>query len=866
MAEGTCFAQLAEVVSMLKGETVHLRKEQEHHKNMLEAVLQQLNNLATSYEQLAVQSTNQVRGEESSRVQGQFNQNPLFDGNGGIHARSLRLDFPKFDGTEPMEWILKAQQFFAYFKTPEDQKLQIAFFHMEGKALSWYCWLMDSGPIGGWDEFISALKVRFGPSTYEDPVGAFTKLRQTTTVEEYQTEFEMLSNRISGLTEDFRISTFISGLRDDLKIMVTMLKPNTISAAFGLAKLQEEEVTRRNKGMTSKNHSQYIPTNPYIPKLPAPTPLMREKGLCYYCDEKYHFGHKCTRPKLFLLEGLGEEREEEEEADNSEGNLAIIQAKDPVREEKEIGELLGISLHAMAGSLAPKTMRIEGFINHQKVLVLIDTGSTHSFVDSYVARRSRLPVGESQLTVKVANGDSLPCQGYCRVVSIQLQNLGVKANLYLLTLGGCDVVLGVDWLRGLGSILWNFSDLIMQFNFRGSECKLQGLQPPRESLEEGEHIPKFKKGVVKGVWLHLIGAEVKITEPTSIPSVLKIVKDFEGLFSEPHGLPPPRSHDHKIVLQENSKPMCVRPYRYPYYQKAEIEKLVTEMLSSGVIRGSQSPYSSPVLLVRKADGSWRMCVDYRALNKDTVKDKYPIPNIDELLDELFGAEIFSKLDLRSSYHQIRIKLVEDHLQHLRIVLETLQSHHLFAKQSKCSWPLPKSLKALRGFLGLTGYYKKFVQGYGTIAAPLTALLRKNSFVWSDKAQAAFNRLKEAMVSPPVLKLPDFTKSFVVECDASGEGLRAVLMQKGRPIAYLSQGLKGRSLMLSTYEKELLALVMAIRKWRHYLVGQHFKVRTDQQALKYLLEQRVGTPAQQKWVSKLLGYDFSVEYRSGKPTK
>ncbi|KAG2679678.1 hypothetical protein I3760_11G062100 [Carya illinoinensis] len=308
MAEGTRFAQLAEAVSMLKGETVHLREEQEHHKNMLEAVLQQLNNLATSYEQLAVQSTNQVRGEESSRVQGQFNQNPLFEGNGGIHARSFRLDFPKFDGTEPMEWILKAQQFFAYFKTPEDQKLQIAFFHMEGKALSWYCWLMDSGPIGGWDQFISVLKVRFGPSTYEDPVGAFTKLRQTTTVEEYQTEFEVLSNRISGLTEDFRISTFISGLRDDLKIMVTMLKPNTISVAFGLAKLQEEEVTRRNKGMTSKNHSQYIPTNPYIPKPPLLLPFLPlilpvEKAWAWYTCVQSDISHRSSSkvPSPFVL-------------------------------------------------------------------------------------------------------------------------------------------------------------------------------------------------------------------------------------------------------------------------------------------------------------------------------------------------------------------------------------------------------------------------------------------------------------------------------------------------------------------------------------------------------------------------------------
>ncbi|KAF5445037.1 hypothetical protein F2P56_034120 [Juglans regia] len=576
--------------------------------------------------------------------------------------------------------------------------------------------------------------------------------------------------------------------------MVTMLKPNTISTAFGLAKLQGEEVARR-KGGTSRNQSPTQTTFPYMPKLPAPAPLMRlpsppprpenrnnpttynpnqkptfpikrishsqmqegrEKGLCYYCDEKFNFNYKCSRPRIFLLEAL--EDEEEEEAETSEGKLALIQLDKHAKEENELGELLGISLHAMAGTLSPKTMRVEGFINHQNVLILVDTGSMHSFVDPYVARRSKLQVEESQLIVKVANGDSFPCQGYCRAVPIQLQNLRVKTNLCLLTLGGCDVVLGVNWLRGLGFILWNFTDLTMQFNFRGNECKLLGLQPPRESLEEEEHVPKLKKGVVKGVWLYLIGREVRTTEEVSIPAVSKIVKDFEAVFSEPHGLPPPRSHDHKIVLQEDLKSTCVWIYIYPYYQKAKIERLVTKMLRSGIIRGSQSPYSSPVLLVRKVDRSWRMCVDYRALNKDTIKDKYHIPNIDELLDEFYGAEIFSKLDLRSGYHQIRmhegdiskttfrthegyyefLQSLEDHLQHLQIVLDTLRSHQLFAKQSKfvfgCSkveylghliskdgvkadphnitamqsWPLLRNLKALRGFLGLTGYYRKFV--------------------------------------------------------------------------------------------------------------------------------------------------------------
>lgn len=169
-----------------------------------------------------------------------------------------------------------------------------------------------------------------------------------------------------------------------------------------------------------------------------------------------------------------------------------------------------------------------------------------------------------------------------------------------------------------------------------------------------------------------------------------------------------------------------------------------------------------------------------------------------------------------------------------------------------NWKLLDSVKSLRGFLGLIGYYRKFIRHYGSIAAPLTALLKKNPFVWIEDDKAAFEKLKEAVSRPPVLTLPDFTKVFVIECDASGSGIGAVLMQEQRLIAYLSQALKGKTLYLSTYEKELLALVMAVRKWRPYVLGQTFVVKIDQQSLKYLLEQKIGTPSQQKWIFKLLG--------------
>ncbi|RVW13613.1 Transposon Ty3-I Gag-Pol polyprotein [Vitis vinifera] len=239
----------------------------------------------------------------------------------------------------------------------------------------------------------------------------------------------------------------------------------------------------------------------------------------------------------------------------------------------------------------------------------------------------KLPVIPTEtFPVRVANGERLTCQGRYDKVRIELQGTEFYLTLFSLPLSGLDLVLGVQGLEMLGSMAASPEEILKEFH-QGHALFAVCFQPTMETAPAD--------------------APTKVTQQ----SMQRLLKEYEDVFQEPSSLPPAREVDHCITLKEGTEPINVRPYRYAHFQKAEIEKQVQEMLDSGLIHPSTNPFSSPVLLVKKKNGSWRFCTDYRTLNVATIKDRFPIPTVDDMLEELYGATYFTKFDLRANYHQ-----------------------------------------------------------------------------------------------------------------------------------------------------------------------------------------------------------------------
>ncbi|MCH83009.1 hypothetical protein A2U01_0003823, partial [Trifolium medium] len=633
-----------------------------------------------------------------------------------------KVKLPLFEGDDPVAWITRAEIYFDVQQTPDEMRVKLSRLSMEGPTIHWFNLLMETEDLLTWEKLKKELIARYGGRRLENPFEELSTLRQTGSVEEFVEAFELLSSQVGRLPEEQYLGYFMSGLKSSIRKRVRTLNPVTRMQMMRMAKDVESElmdddddgersyrkkqVGRNDWAGSDRNKAGYYQPNKEItrgsqssgsnpnqntgstnssPKSPNSNAsfvstgrkgdsdtrsnsserwkgvrsfhsdeiaLRRAKGLCFKCGGKFHPTlHKCPEKSLrVLILGEGESM-------NDDGEIVSLE-EDEVEEVEEVeAECKVVGVLGSMGEY--HTMKIEGTLEGIDVVVLVDSGASHNFISSQITAALGLPITPmAAKRIKLGDGHKVVSLGMCKGVRLNLGQIEVEVDALVLDLGGLDVILGVSWLCTLGQVMMDWKALSMKFEHKGKTIMLQGATKAKQgflnSFLEDSHSER------NGEWW-LKNLENRIKQEVVVNVTLRdLLNQYSEVFQEHIRLPPERSQVHQIKLFADQGPVSVRPYRYPHHQKEEIERQVSELLEAGVIRPSMSAFSSPIILVKKKDGSWRMCVDYRALNKATIPDKYPIPIVDELLDELFGAAVFSKIDLKSGYHQIRVKEEDVH--------------------------------------------------------------------------------------------------------------------------------------------------------------------------------------------------------------
>ena len=559
-------------------------------------------------------------------------------------------------------------------------------------------------------------------------------------------------------------------------------------------------------------------------------------------------------------------------------------------------------------------LRYHGYLNGGKVSVFCDQGASHSFINLGTAKRLGFKIlSAPDIHASLADGRSAPIKGTV-TATLKIGKYTESITLLVLNLNSTfDVILGYDWLHAHQAII-NCGLHKVHITHKHRQITLDTKADISESGKVSPFLTalQLKRRMKKQPQMTMYLVAFKDTSPTLVEisddfkdhqhQLNDTLNEFKDIFVDglPPGPPPPRNVQHTIPLLPGSRPVSRSPYRLTPEEKLEMEKQLKELLAAGYIRESTSPFSSPVLFVPKANGKWRMCIDYRALNKLTVHNKYPLPRIDDLLDQLQSARVFTSMDLAAGYHQIRItdddvpktaftthmglfeytvlpfglcnapstfqsvmngvfrdfigkfvliylddilifsKDPDEHLQHIRMVLQRLKDQQFYAQLPKChfyqkelkflgyivgdgklkadpkktdaivKYPPPRDVSQVRTFMGMATQFRRFVKDFAKVTTPITNVLRKvEGFHWDAEQQLAFDTIKECITTAPVLLLPDWNEPFEVIVDASKVATGAVLMQHGHPVAYESRKLQGAETRYSTREQAILALVHAI---------------------------------------------------------
>lgn len=567
-------------------------------------------------------------------------------------------------------------------------------------------------------------------------------------------------------------------------------------------------------------------------------------------------------------------------------------------------------------------------VNGVRARALIDSGSTYTLISSELYNKlPRLtPLSVAPTMLSVTNHE-VPTIGACLVrIASQIVQAVVCTNLDI------DVLIGADLLQ---YCVIDFPNKVVNM---GDQKFPMDLSTERFAAPSVSFVvPKAPSDVVQQVLNSYSSVFSQKSQPVKVATSLPPVE----------------------IITTCDNPIRQQPYRIPLSKREIVEKCVQEMLDDDIIEPSDSPWSSPINLIPKRNQEWRFCVDYRRLNSVTRKDSYPIPNLKDLFDQLQGACIFSTLDLKSGYWQMPMaessipktaftchlglfafkrlpfgltngpalfqrsmnkvlsgligkccivyiddvcifsKTVEEHAEHLRLVLQRLKEAGLQVKPSKCHFekpeiellgfvvskdgirPLPDKVKAIaelapptdvkgvRMFIGMINYYRENIKNFSTISLPLTELTKtRQPFIWGEEQQEAFDKLKQALTTAPILAHPDRSKPYILYTDASDKAIGAILCQKDeegveRVISYLSHKLSEAQLRYPPIEKEALAIIYSLKKLHPYLYGAKFEIHTDHKPLKSLFTAEIKNSKLQRWAIQIAEYGAPILYHPGK---
>ncbi|GBG62636.1 hypothetical protein CBR_g31271 [Chara braunii] len=626
-----------------------------------------------------------------------------------------------------------------------------------------------------------------------------------------------------------------------------------------------------------------------------------------------------------------------------------------------------VNLHILSLVLKSELILLRPFILGAKIKGLLDCGATRNFISPKVVSKlhldQRLVKLRQPLEVCIGDSSTVRITTAVKDLPVSFDKQGEvrhRLNFYVFPNVPFDLVFSMQWLGATNPrIDWRIPRVELPDRHGVYRpCMLVDEYHPASNYYcmSARRFLRFSRQTDHA---RLFVAFVKQTdmENALCPSqIQQFVDIFSDLMEEPTGLAH-RQTKHKIEILPGSVPPKSQVYRMSPAELEELRKQLETLTNKGWIRPNTSEFGAPVLFVPKGNGVFRMCVDYRGLNKTTRKSTEPLPRIDDLLEMVQGCTIFSKIDLKSGYHQIEMaddnvhkttfktrygtyeylvmpfglcnapgtfqtemhrilrpylnkfavvylddilvfsRSVQEHVQHLALVLQALRDNQYKINREKSSfgvpsvvylghvisgeglapeatkvaavqdWPRPANICDVRSFLGLASYYRKFIKNFSAIATPLTDLTKKDtSFLWTSECQEAFTRLKEALIRAPVLKLPDPTLPFVLTTDASQYGVGVVLQQDDgnglQPIEYMSKKIKTKKLQDYTYEKELYALVSALKHWKHFLLGRHFKIFSDHSTLQWMKSQGELNDKLARYIQFIDMFDFELRHKKG----